>query len=230
MIQNRYKNELVEGNQLLLDLNPANYTLRIELAIEIQKALRDLPKVKILEIGSGEGNLTEYILKYNASAIIDCVDISQVMIERSKTRLEKHKSRIRFFTADALDHLKNADNKYSIIVSSWTIHNFPWEAKIQIFSEIYQALSQNAKLLLLDKIYPDNVIERHRLLDLQLNRYEYLHNKKLKHEIQAHEKEDYQEHFRMDEPNTINQLKEIGFRSIKIIDRVERDIILIASK
>ena len=87
MIENRYDDTLREGNQLIIDITPSNYVLRIELSLEIKNILQDKTKSKVLEIGSGEGDLTKYILKNNTALHIDCLDISQEMIDSSKTVL-----------------------------------------------------------------------------------------------------------------------------------------------
>jgi len=87
MPANRYDDSLREGNQIIIDLTPANYTLRIELALELKSIIQNNPKRKILEIGVGEGDLTKHILKENPAIHIDCLDISEEMIETSKQTL-----------------------------------------------------------------------------------------------------------------------------------------------
>jgi hypothetical protein len=52
MPQNRYDDKLREANHLILDLTPANYLMRIEIALEIKNIAQDKPNIKILEIGS----------------------------------------------------------------------------------------------------------------------------------------------------------------------------------
>jgi hypothetical protein len=54
MLQNRYDNILREYNQDIINLSPANQTMRIELALEIKNILQKNPESKILELGVGE--------------------------------------------------------------------------------------------------------------------------------------------------------------------------------
>jgi hypothetical protein len=54
MLQNRYDDILREHNQEIINLSPANQTMRIELALEIKKILEQNPDAKVLEIGVGE--------------------------------------------------------------------------------------------------------------------------------------------------------------------------------
>lgn len=50
MIENRYHKILRDNNQDILDLCPANQTMRIEFALEIKKILKEEPDLKILEM------------------------------------------------------------------------------------------------------------------------------------------------------------------------------------
>jgi len=228
MPQNRYDNNLREGNQLIIDLTPANYVLRIELAIELKNQIQK-KNLKILEIGTGEGDLTKYILKHNPSITIDCLDVSQEMLDSAKVFLAEYASRINFICADALNFLSKNESKYDLIVTAWTIHNFTWEDKLPTFNKIYSSLNPNGKFLLMDKVYPDNEDESKKLLETQLKRFRYL-SKDLEKDIVAHEKQDLLDEYRMNESRTLNLLKEIGFTKVEILDRVERDILLLAEK
>jgi ubiquinone/menaquinone biosynthesis C-methylase UbiE len=87
MLKNRYDDILREYNQDIIGLSPANQTMRIELALEIKKILEEKPDVKILEIGVGEGDLTKYILQYNSEIKLDCLDISNEMIDSARKNL-----------------------------------------------------------------------------------------------------------------------------------------------
>jgi ubiquinone/menaquinone biosynthesis C-methylase UbiE len=229
MIENRYDKELRKGNQLILDLSPANYALRIELAQELKNLLKNNLDSKILEIGSGEGHLTNYILKNNPLIKIDCLDISKEMIDSSKQILSQYINRINFINQDVVQYLDKINFKYDFITTAWTIHNFKWQDKKKTFEKIYSSLSSKGKFLLMDKLYPDNLKEKNQLLDLQQARYRYI-DKKLAKAIVSHEKQDFLDDYRMDETQTIDSLKKIGFKKIKILDRVERDVLLVAEK
>lgn len=50
MPQNRYDEILRDYNQEIINLSPANQTMRIELALEIKKILEQKPDIRILEI------------------------------------------------------------------------------------------------------------------------------------------------------------------------------------
>ncbi len=230
MPQNRYDDKLREANHLILDLTPANYLMRIEIALEIKNIAQDKPNIKILEIGSWEGDLSKYILKTNPLIKLDCLDISQEMLDLSKPLLSAYLDRINFICEDALKYLETTDIKYDIITSAWTLHNFTSDDRNKVIEKIYEKLSSSGKFILLDKIYPDiEEQEKINLLNLQLARYRYT-SKDIEKEITAHEHQDYTDKYRMDEAYTIKLLKQIWFSNIQIKDRVERDVVLIAEK
>jgi ubiquinone/menaquinone biosynthesis C-methylase UbiE len=228
MIANRYTHQLREKNQLILDLTPGNYVLRIELSLELKRSLRN-KKAKVLEIGCGEGDLTAYLLKNNQSIIIDCLDISKEMLQSAQRKLASYRGRTRFVQQDVLEYFNSTNQEYALITEAWTLHNFPWKNKIHVLEKMYAHLAPQGKILLMDKIYPDNAVLRKQMLQEQLVRYRYLENN-LRKEICDHEQQDFLATYRMDETRTIQLLKKIGYRKIAILSRVTRDVVLTAEK
>ncbi|MCA9458982.1 MAG: class I SAM-dependent methyltransferase [Nanoarchaeota archaeon] len=229
MVENRYSGKLVRDNQYILGLSPANKILRLELALEYLENCCKISRSFGLEIGVGEGDLTKEVLKYNPNINVSVLDVSPEMIESAKNNLKKYEARINYVQSDVLDFLAIGDDMYPNIFSSWTIHNFDWPSKIKTFHRIYGSLcSKGGKMFLMDKIYPDDKSEGMKLLDRQILRYQNYLDEPGK--IIIHEMSDYSDAFRMDESKTINILKKIGFRDVEIRDRVERDVLLVATK
>ncbi|MFH1649183.1 MAG: class I SAM-dependent methyltransferase [Candidatus Woesearchaeota archaeon] len=229
MPENRYDAKLRENNRIILELTRGNQVLRLELAFEIRKLIEKHKNPRILEIGSGEGDLTKYILQHNPTIKIDALDVSPEMIASSKKELSAFIDRINFICEDVSKYLQNIKKKYDVITEAWTIHNFKWEDKNTIFKQIHEALAEGGTFIMMDKLYPDNPDQQEELLTTQLRRYEYL-DVELRKEITDHELQDYREEFKMEETQTIDILKEIGFKNIRIVDRSDRDVVLIASK
>ncbi len=203
--------------------------MRIELALELKKLIKQTQQPKILELGVGEGHLTKYILDYNPKIFIEVLDISQEMINSAQTYLSKYSKNLKFITQDILKYLNTNKPKYDFIISSWTIHNFSQYNKKLTFKAIFDSLEKEGKMILMDKIYPNNEDYKKKLRELKIKRYNYL-EEDLKKEIKAHEKQDFAEEYRMDEYKTIHLLKEIGFKNVKVLDRIERDVLLVAEK
>lgn len=222
-MKNRYEKELRDSNQQILELSPAGETLRLIVAFEFNKIYQK--GMCTLEVGCGEGDSAEYILKHSI-AELDLLDTSREMITASKKRLKNFAKRISFICADALEYVERAA-PYDIIFSEWTIHNFLWKDKERLFSAIHNNLQPKGWFIFMDKVYPDTGGKK--MLDQQLKRYTYLPSKAGK-EITEHEQQDYLAEYRMNEKQFIRALKKAGFRSPQIIDRVERDIVVIAQK
>lgn len=222
-MKNRYGKQLRDYNKEILALNPASETLRLIMAFEFQKRHRKGDKV--LEIGCGDGDSAKLLLQY-AQAKMDLLDISPQMVLLCKKNLLMYKKRVRYICADALLYLRKSE-PYKTILSSWTIHNFQQKDKKELFATIHTKLSNGGAFVFMDKVYPDAGGKI--LLDKQLKRYSYL-NPRARRDIVAHEKIDYSDKFRMYERSLLRMLKDVGFRKISIVDRVERDIVLIANK
>lgn len=230
MLQNRYDDILREHNQEIINLSPANQTMRIELALEIKKILEQNPDAKVLEIGVGEWDATKYILQHNPGIHIDCLDISAEMIASAKQSLWEQSQRVNFIQDDAYEFLqKEKNNQYGIITSSWTIHNFPWEDKKRLFPKIYDKLIDGGALLLMDKIYTDYNVENVYLKSVQNQRYQYL-PAEVREAIMAHEEQDFDAKYRMQDSQIRKVLEDSGFGYISTLDRIERDVLLTAKK
>jgi len=192
-------------------------------ALEFNKLYR-LGK-KTLEIGCGEGDSARFILE-NSNAPLDLLDVSKEMVTSAKKNLKPFSKRIKYICEDGLAYLHRA-KPYDIIFSEWTIHNFSWKEKTSLFKAIYNNLHSKGYFLFMDKVYPDKGASE--LLKIQNRRYTYLKSQDAKDMI-THENGDYLDKHRMNESSLVKTLKDVGFRKISIIDRVERDIVLIAQK
>jgi len=215
---------------MIIDLAPCNYASRIELAIEIQKILRDLDSPKILEIGCGEGDSTKYILDYNKNARIDALDISQEMLDSAKEYLGDTGERVDFICSDVSDHLKNSSQTYNIVTFSWVLHNFTRENQKKVFEELYDVLKSGGKMVFMEKLYPDNPDEAKKIFDRQMWRYDQYLPGDIAKEIIEHETLDLSPEYIMKENETIKSLESMGFKNIKVVDRIEQVVVLIAEK
>lgn len=225
-MKNRYIGLLHKYNREICAMDPADYTLRVALAAEVKKHYRKGKRV--LEIGCGEGDSAAPILKYT-SAPMDLLDISAVMIRDCKNNLKQYAKRTKYICQDAFEYLKG-DEHYDIIISSWTVHNFTKPNQRKLLQTIFDNLKPKGKLLLLEKIYPDKGGKR--LFELNVRRYREYGTMPVDAQkaIIEHETQDYNLKYRLTETPLIKELKKIGFKNIKIVDRVERVVVLSAGK
>jgi len=82
----------------------------------------------------------------------------------------------------------------------------------------------------MDKIYPGDKSENESYFVLQNKRYANCLSEDLAKDMILHEYQDFSDNHRMDEAELIKVLKEIGFSKIRIVDRVEREAVLVAEK
>jgi len=229
MPENRYTGKNQEHYSELLDLTPSATTMRVEQACELKKVVKDRTGLKILDLGCGDGDLSKYLLEYNPGIALDCLDVSPEMLNRARDNLAKYGDRVNLIEKDAIEYLKNNDFGYDVINSAWTIHNFRKSEQRDTFQGIHNALNDGGTFLLMEKIYPDDKDLSKKLLNLQLSRYRYL-DSGLCSSIVNHELQDYGDEFRMSETESLDMLSDVGFKNIRILDRIERDILLVANK
>jgi ubiquinone/menaquinone biosynthesis C-methylase UbiE len=222
-MKNRYDDVLREYNQRILELCPYDPFLFRVGAYEL--AARYQPGYRVLEIGCGEGDSARPMLEHT-EATIELLDVSAEMIEACKKRLAGYRKRTSYLCRDALEHLTEAA-PYDFIYSAWTVHNFTQADKQKLFAALYANLAPGGTFMLLDKVYPGTRTQE--LLDRQLARYRYL-PKDGARAIIAHEKQDTTDRYRMDEKTVVRQLRTLGFSSVTVLDRVERDVVIVAQK
>ncbi|MCA9497488.1 MAG: class I SAM-dependent methyltransferase [Nanoarchaeota archaeon] len=245
MAKNRYSGKLMEENQNILNLSPANVTLRLELAKTfggIVNKLEEHLKPLVLEVGVGEGDLSKYLIRETKDVNYEFLDVSFDMLMRARKNLDDEFGDYAYdwqFVHNDIETLLRADCfSPNIITSAWTIHNFSWDFKKKVLGNIYKILKNNymkpykkevsSYFLLMDKIYPDDLDLEEELLERQISRFSnYLG---VNHPIIAHEYQDYQYEYLMKESETIACLEKIGFKDVKILDRIERDVLLVARK
>lgn len=222
-MKNRYDGVLNTFNRKILQFAPSNIVLRLVVAHEFKAAYKK--GMRVLEIGCGEGDSAEPLLE-NTDVSLTLLDASPEMITSCKLNLARYSGRTSYACEDGFEYLKRTA-PCDIITSSWTIHNFLWNNQVRLFKAIYRGLAPSGTFILMDKIYP--LKGGNKLLAAQLRRYAYL-PPHVRDAIVAHEQADHTRDYRMNEKDIIGYLEETGFCALKIVDRVERDAVIVARK
>jgi ubiquinone/menaquinone biosynthesis C-methylase UbiE len=200
------------------------------LACELSNLIKEKQDPEIIELGCGEGDLTEYLFKVIPNLKLELLDVSVEMITIAKDKLSNHTQSVSFIEKDAAGYLSEVgDNKYDFIISAWTIHNFPWNDKKKLFQQIFNSLKSGGVMLLMDKIYEDDLRAAQLSYDMQINRYKKLGDS-VREDMLLHEVHDFSDDYRMSEVQTKKVLEEIGFKNFKVIDRVGRDLVISIEK
>lgn len=193
--------------------------------------------INVLEIGCGTGKTTEIILKSCPKIKIVAVDNEPVMLKQAKSNLKNYirKGRVKLINKDALDFLKGLpDNSYDIFASALTLHNFNKAYRRKLLAEVYRTLRKGGFFVNADRYASDNKNKFKKALEWQIRQYKEKFSKIDRHDLIeewiAHEKLDKKPSVIMKEKVSINQMKAIGFKNMKIIYRKTNHAILVAEK
>jgi ubiquinone/menaquinone biosynthesis C-methylase UbiE len=224
MVKNRYDGLMRIHNQLIGSLGAPFKIFWHESAYIIRDKFPN-EKIDVLEIGSGEGDSGLPILIHTKSNL-HLLDVSKQMIETSKKILKIFKKRCEFYCEDVLIFLKKSKS-YQVIYSSFTIHNFKDSDKFEVLKAIFDRLDKKGIFIWDDLIsQPGTDAE---MFKRQTRRYSYL-PKNIKRDLLLHIKKDFSKPYVINEPQAVGILKKVGFKKIKIVDRLERELLIVAEK
>jgi tRNA (cmo5U34)-methyltransferase len=108
-----------------------------------------------LDLGAGDGALSELILDIEPDAHALLVDFSEPMLARAQRRLERFAGRWQAIRGDLSDpgwRRGLADAGHSAAVSSYAIHHLPGERKRSLFAELFELLEPGAMFVNMDYV------------------------------------------------------------------------------
>lgn len=106
---------------------------------------------RILDIGTGTGQLPIMLARSNENYEITAVDLSEkcLKIARSKAASAKAGSRIAFTCVDLLQNNWNTES-FDLIISTCSMHH--WRRPVKMLSEAQQLLAENGEVWILDDL------------------------------------------------------------------------------
>lgn len=111
-------------------------------------------KFKVLDLGSGTGNVSLAVKKKFEYASIDCIDIAEKMIEMAKLKLVNFDD-INYFTGDFSEF--EFEEKYDVIVSSLALHHIKTDdEKRNFYNIIHGLLNKNGIFINSDSVLGSN--------------------------------------------------------------------------
>jgi tRNA (cmo5U34)-methyltransferase len=112
--------------------------------------------LNILDLGCGDGILTQLLIDNFPNNQFNVIDGSQVMIQKAKERLNKFKINYNEITFEqfAIEPIRN--NMYDFVFSSMAIHHLPFTQKEKLFEKIYHELSFNGLFINIDVVLPES--------------------------------------------------------------------------
>jgi len=133
--------------------------------LDLQEALiasaferHDHPISRFLDIGSGDGAMSELLLGVEPHAEAVLVDYSQPMLRSAERRLAHAQSPWRIVRGDLRDAAWRAslpDGPYDAAVSAFAIHHLPSARKRELFGELFELLAPGAMFVNMDCVVID---------------------------------------------------------------------------
>lgn len=131
-----------------------------KLLTRIARDQASVPALRILELGSGSGNLSSIILDRFPESKLTVVDSSEKLIAVVKSRFGK---RIHHYQKTLFQDLDFKDNSFDLIISSISIHHLNDDEKLQLFKNSRQWLTPNSPLAFCDQFRgeTDAIYQKH---------------------------------------------------------------------
>jgi tRNA (cmo5U34)-methyltransferase len=126
----------------------------------------DKPDNNVLDLGCGDGIVTQELLIFDSSITATLIDGSEDMLNKAKDRL-KDFEKVHFIQASFQEILNKTVplKRYDFIVSSLAIHHLTMEEKTALFNTIYSNLNIDGYFLNIDVILaPSDALEQWYLL------------------------------------------------------------------
>ncbi len=193
-------------------------------------------RISVIELGCGQGQTTEAILRSVPGAVVSAVDNEPKMLKEARKSLKAaiKGGRVRLARADALSFLRSLpDGSCDAVASAFMLHNVPKGYRSEVYTEIHRVLRDGGIFVNADKFAePDR--RRHRAsLEWQLRMLKRLSARgrpDLERAWRRHYLDDEKPDRIMREGDTIREMEMAGFRSARISGRRRLDAILLARK
>jgi tRNA (cmo5U34)-methyltransferase len=126
---------------------------QIEFILQLIPHERKKP-IRALDLGAGQGTLTEAILQTFPNGRVVWLDGSADMMKIAKKRLGKYRNRISLVLGE-LDNpswLKSLEVKFDVVVSSLAIHHLSDQRKRALFREIWSITKEKGAVIIADLV------------------------------------------------------------------------------
>jgi ubiquinone/menaquinone biosynthesis C-methylase UbiE len=109
----------------------------------------------VLDLGSGTANLS---LKIQSCSYLCCVDVSEKMTELAKPKLV-HLSNVEFVQADVMEYFDQHNEKFDVVVSTYTIHHLVEDEKQVFFKQVWDHLKPGGRAVFGDLMTENTQVE-----------------------------------------------------------------------
>ena len=115
-----------------------------------------------MDLGCGDGALTQLVVDAHPSAEVVMVDFSEPMLKRAGERLRRLRVNGSLWRADLNDPAWSEqlpDGRYDAIVSGLAIHHLPGERKRSLFAELFGLLEPGGVFVNLDYVLVEGPLQ-----------------------------------------------------------------------
>lgn len=114
--------------------------------IVIGEMLGSINRIKILDVPAGIGRWTKEFIQKNA--YVDCVDISEKIIQKIKEHIEpQFFNQINYYVSE-IDQITKLNKKYDVILCTGLFEHIPQTAREKSIKDFSNILNNNGKLIL----------------------------------------------------------------------------------
>ena len=178
----------------------------------------------VLDIGSGTGLFSSFLLNKYPDAKITMIDLSDDMIKIAKERFHANKD-FNYIVADYTDYIFG--EKYDILISSLSIHHLSHDDKRKLYQKCYDMLNDNGYFINADLVSsPSEHIEK-----VNLNALKQYHRNST---LSERDIEMACERMKYDNPapllNQLQWLSESGFKHVDCVYKYYQFCVMYAQK
>ncbi len=193
--------------------------------------------VSVVEIGCGSGWATVPILESREDLRVVAIDNEPTMLSQAETTLANwlDTGRISLIEADAVSAVAEMPSEsVDIVASVYVIHNLPKSYRSSLIREVFRVLRPNGLFLNGDRYALDDIHAHTEVMQREARHYiktlSSLGRYDLLEEWITHLFGDENPDRIMRETTAISEMKDVGFRDIKILFRDEIDALVHAMK
>lgn len=176
--------------------------------------------IQILDLGCGDGVLTEELLRKNKSIIVTLVDGSNTMLEKARERLNAH-SGINFIHASFHELLTGTIplSHFDFCISSFAIHHLEMTEKKNLFRYLYGHLNAEGHFVNIDVVLSPSEGLEEWYFSIWKEWMQYMQNQlNLKDELPEDIIRRYKDPSSINKPDTLEDqleaLRETGFKDV----------------
>ncbi|UTB33432.1 MAG: class I SAM-dependent methyltransferase [Methanobacterium sp. ERen5] len=147
-VKEHFEEEAKEFDDTIIKLIPMYSQMIESMIFTIPQDVSD--EFKVLDLGTGTGNVSKAIKEKFEHASIDCIDIAEKMIEMAKIKLEGYTD-IHYYTGDFYEF--EFEEKYDVVVSSLALHHIKTDDEKRNSTTKYTTYSKKVEFSLIQTVF-----------------------------------------------------------------------------